>query len=604
LQSSTGEPYYHYLLYHYAQVGDERPLDSLAKKLWKVESVKDKPDDEVHEVVFSSPEVPGLDVKIFKTYTLKRRTYHFGLEVKIQNRRSDKQEFRYQIAGARGLPIEGEWYTSTFRNALVGWVEDKRAYRHVEDARQLGEWAGGDKLERGDSKVIRYAAVAVQYFASALVVDVKENQPSKKDNFLERVRATVENQWDVKGQRPAPPYHEDIVVRATTEPIVLEANGKPGDSIEHKYLIYNGPVKVRLLGHLEGDRAVPAELVDRYEDQLSLNTLTDYQSPGWAGSFAHSIGLTYLIIKFTNLMHWLLWVLHHVPPLSWSYGLCIIALTILVRGMMFPISRKQAINSMEMQEKMGKLAPELKKIKEKYKDDLQALMQAQQELYRRHGINQFAMLGGCLLLFLQMPIFLGLYYALQESIFLRLAPFFSWLAWIPNLAAPDMLFSWGQNIPFISRPEDMGSLIYLGPFFNLLPLVAVSLMLVQQKLMTPPPADEQAEMQQKMMKYMMVFMGILFYKVAAGLCVYFIASSLWGLAERKLNPRAKPGGAGAAAAAAPPKPEGKKPRPDGKKKPPANGAMQKIHDWWTGVLEQAGKQQQARKGRRRDDRAK
>ena len=67
---------------------------------------------------------------------------------------------------------------------------------------------------------------------------------------------------------------------------------------------------------------------------------------------------------------------------------------------------------------------------------------------------------------LQMPIFLGLYYALQESIHFRLASF----VWIENLAAPDMLKWWGENIPFISRPEDQGGLVYLGPFFNLLPV--------------------------------------------------------------------------------------------------------------------------------------
>jgi YidC/Oxa1 family membrane protein insertase len=65
-------------------------------------------------------------------------------------------------------------------------------------------------------------------------------------------------------------------------------------------------------------------------------------------------------------------------------------------------------------------------------------------------------------------------------------------------------------------------------------------MIAQQKMMTPPPADEQQAMQQKMMKYMMVFFGLMFYKVAAGLCVYFIASSLWGFAERKLLPKYKP----------------------------------------------------------------
>jgi YidC/Oxa1 family membrane protein insertase len=56
----------------------------------------------------------------------------------------------------------------------------------------------------------------------------------------------------------------------------------------------------------------------------------------------------------------------------------------------------------------------------------------------------------------------------------------------------------------------------------------------------PPAADEQAAMTQKMMKYMMIFMGVLFYKVASGLCIYFIASSLWGLAERRFLPKAPP----------------------------------------------------------------
>jgi YidC/Oxa1 family membrane protein insertase len=70
--------------------------------------------------------------------------------------------------------------------------------------------------------------------------------------------------------------------------------------------------------------------------------------------------------------------------------------------------------------------------------------------------------------------------------------------------------------------------------------VTIVLFLVQQKMFMPPPTDEQSAMQQKMMKYMMVFMGFMFFKVPAGLCVYFITSSLWGICERKLLPKAKP----------------------------------------------------------------
>ena len=95
---------------------------------------------------------------------------------------------------------------------------------------------------------------------------------------------------------------------------------------------------------------------------------------------------------------------------------------------------------------------------------------------QEHGINPSAMMGGCLLLLVQMPVFMGLYYALQESVFFRLEPFL----WMPNLAAPDMLVRWGESIPWISAPDDLGGMLYLGPYFNLLPLIAVALMLYMQ----------------------------------------------------------------------------------------------------------------------------
>jgi YidC/Oxa1 family membrane protein insertase len=59
----------------------------------------------------------------------------------------------------------------------------------------------------------------------------------------------------------------------------------------------------------------------------------------------------------------------------------------------------------------------------------------------------------------------------------------------------------------------------------------------------PPPADEQARMQMKIMQFMMIFMALMFYKVASGLCIYFIASSLWSIAERKYLPKAAAAGA-------------------------------------------------------------
>ena len=105
----------------------------------------------------------------------------------------------------------------------------------------------------------------------------------------------------------------------------------------------------------------------------------------------------------------------------------------------------------------------------------------------QHGVNPFAAMGGCLLLFAQMPIMMGLYYCLQESVFFRLDPFL----WIDNLAAPDMTVWWSEKIPYQRAGQHRQLLLYLGPYLNVLPLIAVALMLYQQHKMMPPPTDEQ-----------------------------------------------------------------------------------------------------------------
>ena len=192
---------------------------------------------------------------------------------------------------------------------------------------------------------------------------------------------------------------------------------------------------------------------------------------------------------------------------------------------MFPLSLKQAAGAQKMQ----LLQPEIKKIQEKHKGNVEARTKAQQELFRKHNYNP---LSGCLPIFIQMPVFIGLYRSLMVAIELRDAPLISnSIRWCSNLAAPDMLYDWRWFMPaFVNSGQGMFG---LGPYFNLLPILTIVLFIWQQKMFMPPPADEQAAMQQKIMKYMMIFMGLMFFKVASGLCIYFIASSLWGLAERR-----------------------------------------------------------------------
>jgi YidC/Oxa1 family membrane protein insertase len=208
-----------------------------------------------------------------------------------------------------------------------------------------------------------------------------------------------------------------------------------------------------------------------------------------------------------------------------NYGLAIILLTVLVRSCMVPLSRKAAKNAQMMQQ----LAPEMKQIAEKYKDDMEKRAAAQRELFAKHNYNPF---GGCLLMLIQLPIFIGLYRALSVDIELRQAELIPGVQWCSNLAGPDMFWFWSPFMPSFIGAETG----WLGPYLNILPIVTIALFLVQQKMFMPPATDDQTRMQQKMMKFMMIFMGVLFFRVPSGLCVYFIASSLWGIAERKLLP--------------------------------------------------------------------
>ena len=181
---------------------------------------------------------------------------------------------------------------------------------------------------------------------------------------------------------------------------------------------------------------------------------------------------------------------------------------------------------------MQALQPKMKEIADKYRDDMEKRAQSQRELFKRHNYNPF---GGCLLMFFQLPIFIGLYRGLSVDIALRDQPLIPGLSWCSNLSAPDMLFPWKDFMPGFLANETG----FLGPYFNLLPIFTIVLFLMQQKLFTPPAVDDQQKMMQKMMTFMMFFMGILFFKVPAGLCLYFITSSMWGIIERKLLPKPK-----------------------------------------------------------------
>jgi YidC/Oxa1 family membrane protein insertase len=204
----------------------------------------------------------------------------------------------------------------------------------------------------------------------------------------------------------------------------------------------------------------------------------------------------------TNFFTAVLVATHRVVP---NYGVAIILITIVVRLLMYPIMQRQ----MRSMKRMSAMQPRLKEIQEKFADDKERQSQEMMKAYKESGFNP---LTGCLPMFLQLPVFIGLYYALQGAIALRQEPFF---AWIHDLSAPEALFT----IPGLELPV------------RVLPILMGGSMVLQSR-MTPTTMDPaQARMMNTVMPVMFTFM---FYQFASGLVLYWLVSNLLGIGQQLL----------------------------------------------------------------------
>lgn len=233
---------------------------------------------------------------------------------------------------------------------------------------------------------------------------------------------------------------------------------------------------------------------------------------------AHEKILQHDLGMFSGIASVLLWILNFFESITKNWGVAIILLTITVRALLFPINRRSQTAMSRYQTKMKRLQPRIEEIKKRYAKDPAAQRQEQAKLMQEEGA--FPPLGGCLPMFLQIPVFIGLFAALRASFDLRQAPF--WL-WIQDLSLPDRLLPIGLSLPLVGTIE----------YLNILPPLMVVLWVWQQKGM-PTPADEQAARMQKMMLWMPVMMGFFLYNYAAGLSLYMITQSGLGIIEQKV----------------------------------------------------------------------
>jgi YidC/Oxa1 family membrane protein insertase len=203
----------------------------------------------------------------------------------------------------------------------------------------------------------------------------------------------------------------------------------------------------------------------------------------------------------------LFWVLEMFHGWLGNWGLAIIALTVLIKLIFFPLSAA----SYKSMARMKQVTPRLMKLREQYGDDRAKLNQAMMELYKQEKINP---LGGCLPIAVQIPVFIALYWVLLASVELRQAPFYGW---IKDLSAVD---------PYYILPALMMGSMYL------------------QTMMSPTPPDP---VQAKVMKIMPLAFGVMFFFFPSGLVLYWLVNNILSIAQQWQITRMIEGGKAAAA---------------------------------------------------------
>ncbi len=236
--------------------------------------------------------------------------------------------------------------------------------------------------------------------------------------------------------------------------------------------------------------AKEVQVVDDYEKQLGLNRFELLIDWGWF----------YFITKP------MFWSLDYIFRLVGNFGVAILIVTVLLKGLFFPLANK----SYASMAKMKAVQPQMQALRERYPDDKVKQQQELMELYKREKINPVA---GCLPIIIQIPVFFALYKVLFVTIEMRHAPFFGW---IRDLSAPDPTNVFNL---FGLLPYDPSQLPLIGAFLVLgvWPLIMGVTMWVQMKLNPAPPDPAQ----KIMFDWMPVIFTFMLASFSSGLVIYW-----------------------------------------------------------------------------------
>lgn len=393
----------------------------------------------------------GNGRQIEKTYTFNYDRYSMELSVDFKRMDQSLEGYSYYLIWRSGVNSTEPDFKDDMNHARVYALQGS----------DLQKFDVGNTFHAKDwDNPTEWIAIKTKYFASIAVPENVEAQ-GVSEIHAKAVPTGQSVPWKKYGYNLQMPLYRD--------------KSNSGD----RFILYLGPLSY-----------------DRLKSYgVGLEQILDF---GWS--------------VFRPLAKFILWSfkgLHNVIP---NYGVVIILFSIMIKLVLYPLTRKSYQSMKEMQA----LQPLMKDINEKYKDDPQKKQEALMKLYREHGVNP---LGGCIPMVLQMPLLISLFNVFRSTIQLRGASF---VWWIKDLSRPDTIATIPTILPF-------NNLMY-GNSVNILPLFMGVTMFIQQKISVKDPK------QKAMVYFMPIFLTLLFNSFPSGLNLYYALFNLLTILQEKLIP--------------------------------------------------------------------
>jgi YidC/Oxa1 family membrane protein insertase len=402
----------------------------------------------------------GVPFTLKKRYLLQPRDYMIELQVSIENSVNEYPALNYNgyaytlgFGPQIGPEFEKLDRRNEFREYLYLPFTDgkKQSVRMKKEAKQVDQ-------------LVKWAAISGKYFAVIAVPDSTRYLITYDTREMEGVN----EQSSMYFSRP------EIKSSRNTD----------------KFLFYIGPKKIDILKRYNDPEKNAYKLEDMKFNEISSRSAL--------------IGWLVEILKF------FLELFHRLIP---NYGVAIILVTILLKVLLFPLTRK----SYESTARMQTLQPKMNELREKYKNNPQKLNQEMAAMYKKEGVSP---LGGCLPMLLQFPILIAFYSLLNTHFALRGAVFIP--GWINDLSAPEAIVSF-TPIRFLSF--EFGAI-------RALPFIMLVTTFLSSKLMQSPGTDASGN-NMKMMTYLMPIMFFfILYNMPSGLLLYWTMQNIFTVAQQ------------------------------------------------------------------------